>query len=274
MTAIIGIHAGKNAVREATDNGWFEALARGGHVTSGLLHLLIAFIVARLAFGDTGNADQSGALAMFASSQGGRVALWVAVVAFVAMALWRVAEVILGPHPANPKAGDDDGWFDRAQAGALAVVYFAFAWTAAQFALGHGQSSGRQNAGMSARLMGSGLGKFVLVIVGLVIIAVGVYHMYKGLTRAFFDDLTIDGNPAVNVTGIVGYSAKGLVLIGAGVLVVVAAVTADPSKATGIDGAVKTVASWPAGQLFLLLAAVGLAAYGIYCFVMARYARM
>ena len=55
---------------------------------------------------------------------------------------------------------------------------------------------------------------------------------------------------------------------------VVAAVTADPSKATGIDGAVKTVASWPAGQLFLLLAAVGLAAYGIYCFVMARYARM
>ena len=110
-------------------------------MVSGLLHLLIAYIVLRLAFGDAGNADQSGALGIFASSQGGRIVLWLAVIAFVAMALWRVAEVILGPHPANPKAGEDDGWFDRAQAGALAVVYFAFAWTAAQFALGHGQSS-------------------------------------------------------------------------------------------------------------------------------------
>ena len=78
----------------------------------------------------------------------------------------------------------------------------------------------------------------------------------------------------MNATGIVGYTAKGLVLVGAGVLVIVAAITADPSKATGVDGAVKTVAGWPAGQFFLVLAAIGLAAYGIYCFVMARYARM
>ncbi|GAB36779.1 DUF1206 domain-containing protein [Gordonia otitidis] len=243
-------------------------------MVSGLLHLLIAYIVLRLAFGDAGNADQSGALGIFASSQGGRIVLWLAVIAFVAMALWRVAEVILGPHPANPKEGEDDGWFDRAQAGALAVVYFAFAWTAAQFALGHGQSSGKQNAGLSARLMGSGHGKFVLVVAGLVIIGVGIYHVYKGVTRAFFDDLTIDENAAVQITGIVGYTAKGIVLAGAGILVIVAAVTADPSKATGIDGAMKTVAGWPAGQFLLVIAALGLAAYGIYCFVMARYARM
>lgn len=243
-------------------------------MVSGLLHLLIAYIVLRLAFGDAGNADQSGALGIFASSQGGRIVLWLAVIAFVAMALWRVAEVILGPHPANPKAGEDDGWFDRAQAGALAVVYFAFAWTATQFALGHGQSSGKQNAGMSARLMGSDFGKFVLVVTGLVIIAVGAYHVYKGVTRSFFDDLTIDENAAVYVTGVAGYSAKGIVLAGAGILVIVAAITADPAKASGIDGAMKTVAGWPAGQFLLVIAALGLAAYGIYCFVMARYARM
>ena len=122
--------------------------------------------------------------------------------------------------------------------------------------------------------MGSGFGKFVLVVAGLVIIGVGIYHVYKGVTRAFFDDLTIDENAAVQITGIVGYTAKGIVLAGAGILVIVAAVTADPSKATGIDGAMKTVAGWPAGQFLLVIAALGLAAYGIYCFVMARYARM
>lgn len=103
-----------DAVRQATGRGEFEALARAGHVVSGLLHLLIAYIVVRLAFGDPGNADQSGALGLFASSTGGRMALWAAVVAFVAMALWRIAETIIGPHPANPKPGEDDGWLDRA----------------------------------------------------------------------------------------------------------------------------------------------------------------
>ncbi|MGV9673050.1 DUF1206 domain-containing protein [Gordonia sp. NPDC003504] len=267
-------HTPADAVREATDSKWFERLARAGHVVSGLLHLLIAYIVARLAFGDPGNADQSGALGLFASTPGGRAALWIAVVAFVAMALWRVAEVILGPHPADPAPDDDDGWLDRAKAGALAVVYLAFAWSAAQFALGHGQSSGRQNAGLSARLMGSAPGKVLLVVVGLVIIVVGAYHVYKGVTRSFFDDLKIDENDAVKVTGIVGYTAKGLVLAGAGLLVIVAVATVDPSKATGIDGAVKTVAGWHAGQVLLVVAALGLAAYGIYCLVMARYARM
>ncbi|MGV9824661.1 MULTISPECIES: DUF1206 domain-containing protein [unclassified Gordonia (in: high G+C Gram-positive bacteria)] len=268
-------NAPTRAIRGATDSTWFERLARAGHMVSGLLHLLIAYIVVRIAFGDPGSADQSGALSIFASSTGGRLTLWLAVVAFVAMALWRVAEVIVGPHPANPKPGDDDGgWLDRAKAGSLAVVYLAFAWSAAQFALGQGKSSGQQNAGVSAHLMGSTPGKMVLVVVGLVVVAVGGYHVYKGVTRSFLDDLMIDENPGVTTTGIIGYTAKGLVLAGAGILVVVAAVTADPSKATGIDGAVKTVAGWPFGQFLLVLAAAGLAAYGVYCFVMARYARM
>lgn len=262
------------AVRQATDSDWFERSARAGHVVSGLLHLLIAYIVLRLAFGGRGDADQSGALGFFASSGEGRLALWVAVVAFIAMALWRVAEVILGPHPSDRRADDGDGPVDRVKAGSLAVVYLAFAWSAAQFAMGQGQSSGRQNAGLSAQLMQSGFGRFVLVVAGLIIVAVGGYHMYKGVSQSFWDDLKVRDNPTVRVTGMVGYLAKGLVLAGAGILVVVAAITADPSKATGVDGAVKTVAGWPAGQFLLVLASLGLAAYGIYCFVMARFARM
>lgn len=263
-----------DAVRQATNSDWFERFARGGHIVSGLLHLLIAYIVLRLAFGDAGNADQSGALAMFASSAGGRLVLWLAVIAFVAMALWRGAEVTVGPHPADPRPDDDDGWMDRTKAGALVVVYLGFAWSAAQFALGQGKSSGQQNAGLSAQLMESTLGKAVLVVAGIVITAVGGYHVYKGATQKFLDDLKIDDNSAVTITGTIGYVAKGLVLGGAGILVIVAAVKADPSKATGIDGAVKTVAGWPAGQFLLVLSALGLAAYGVYCFVMARFARM
>ncbi|QYB01527.1 DUF1206 domain-containing protein [Rhodococcus sp. USK10] len=263
------------AVDKATDSTTFERVARAGHVMSGFVHLLIAYIIVQLAFGSGGNADQSGALGTLASKPGGRIALWVATIAFIAMALWRLAETVLGPH-ATEKSGDNDdtSLLDRAKAFGLAVVYFAFAFSSYQFASGGGKSSGQQNAGMSARLMESGAGKTLLVIVGLVAVAIGGYHIYKGAAKNFLDDLKGTPSKFVEPLGVVGYVAKGLVIAGAGVLVIVAVLNSDPSKATGIDGAVKTLGSAPFGQFLLILAALGIAAYGLYSFVMARYARM
>ncbi|ANS25223.1 hypothetical protein R1CP_02375 [Rhodococcus opacus] len=264
------------AVDRATDSNTFERVARAGHVMSGFVHLLIAYIIVQLAFGTGGNADQSGALGALAAKPGGRFVLWVAMVAFIAMALWRLAETVLGPHVTENSGGDGDNTslLDRAKAFGLAVVYFAFAFSAYQFASGGGKSSGQQNAGMSARLMESGGGKILLVVVGLVAIAIGGYHIYKGASKNFLDDLKGTPSKLVEPLGVVGYVAKGLVIAGAGVLVIVAVFNADPSKATGLDGAVKTLGSAPFGQFLLVLAGLGIAAYGLYSFVMARYARM
>ena len=74
-------------VDRATDEPWFEGAARAGHVVSGIVHLLIAYVVVRIALGDGGNADQSGALATVSATTGGTIALVLAAVAFVAMAL-------------------------------------------------------------------------------------------------------------------------------------------------------------------------------------------
>jgi Domain of Unknown Function (DUF1206) len=78
----------------------------------------------------------------------------------------------------------------------------------------------------------------------------------------------------VTATGTVGYIAKGTVLAGAGLLVIVATLRADPAKAAGIDAAVKTLGQAPFGRILLLASALGIAAYGVYCLVLARYARM
>ncbi len=265
-----------HTVDRVTDSDLFERAARAGYVVTGLLHLLIAYIVLRLAFGDGGNADKSGALAVFAGEPGGPLVLWFAVAAFVALALWRLGEAIIGGKANEPRSDDDglSGWFDRAKALSLCVVYFGLAWSAASFAMGSGESTGRRNAGMSARLMQHTGGKVVLVVVGLGIIAVGGYFVYKGVTKKFLEDLRTGGGKLVTTTGVIGYVAKGSVLAGAGVLVIVAAIRADPSKAAGMDAAIKTLAGLPAGQILLILGALGLAAYGIYCFVMSRWSRM
>ena len=71
-----------------------------------------------------------------------------------------------------------------------------------------------------------------------------------------------------------GYAAKGLVLAGAGVLLVIATLTADPAKGAGLDAAVKSLGNAPFGKFLLIAAAIGFAAYGAYCFVLGRFARM
>jgi hypothetical protein len=266
----------QGAVGRATDNDAFEYAARAGFAVSGLLHLLVAFIIAQIAFGSGGNADQSGALATLAGHTGGAVVLWVAAAGLVALGLWRIAEAIVGSRPGegSGRSQDDTPVWKRAKSLGLAIVNIAIGLSAARFAMGSGQQSSQQNAGMSAQMMQSGWGKAALVIVGAGLIAVGGYHIYKGVSKEFLMDLRVAGGTGITAVGVTGYAAKGLVLAGAGVLVIIATLQADPSKATGFDAAVKTLGQAPFGKVLLIAAAVGIAAFGLYSFVRSRYGRM
>ena len=62
-----------------------------------------------------------------------------------------------------------------------------------------------------------------------------------------------------------------MALAGVGGLLVWAAVTFDPAKAQGLDGALRGVLELPFGRTLLTLVAVGIAAFGAFCFVRARY---
>ena len=263
-------------VEKATDSDAFEYTARAGFAISGVLHLLVAYIILRIALGASGNADQSGALTTLAKQTGGALLLWIVAVGLVALGLWRIAEAILGPKPGEGTGTwqDDTPAWKRAKSLGLACVNFAIALSAARFAIGSGQESTQQNAGLSAQMMQSGWGKAVLILVGLGLVAVGGYHVYKGASKKFFKDLRVFGGTGITAAGVTGYAAKGLVLAGAGVLVIVATLQADPSKATGLDAAVKTLGHAPFGKVLLVAAALGIAAFGAYSFVRTRYGRM
>ena len=58
------------------------------------------------------------------------------------------------------------------------------------------------------------------------------------------------------------------------VLFVVAAVKVNPQDASGLDGALKSLAALPFGEAILLIVGIGLIAYGLYSFAYARLARL
>jgi hypothetical protein len=115
-------------------------------------------------------------------------------------------------------------------------------------------------------------GGVLVIIVGLVVIGVGIYHVYKGWSRQFLRDLRSHPGGAVIAAGRFGYIAKGVALAVVGVLFVPAGVHNDPKQAGGLDKGLRTLLDAPFGKVLLVVVALGLAAYGIYSFGRARYA--
>ena len=71
--------------------------------------------------------------------------------------------------------------------------------------------------------------------------------------------------------GVIGTTARGVVVALAGVLVLEAAITHKPSKSGGIDKALLTLRNQPFGEILVLLAALGLVIFGVYGLCEARW---
>jgi len=261
----------RGAAGRLQDSRALTVAARTGFAMNGLLHIVIGAIALGVASGDGGEADQGGALGQFAQRPGGVALLWTIVVGLGALGVFQLLEAAL------VRGTGKEAWATRAKEGGKGVAYLAVASTALTFARGSSSDSSGQTQTLSARLLAAPGGVVVLVLVAVAIVAVGAYFVAKGVRQKFTDDLAVPSGAAGRGTvalGVTGYVAKGVALGVVGVLFAVAAVTADPSEATGLDGALKALAGLPFGTVVLSAVALGLMAYGLYCFVRARRARL
>jgi hypothetical protein len=157
---------------------------------------------------------------------------------------------------------------------ARAIVYIALGISAVATAAKAPSSRKSSNSGeqsLTAKLMAMSFGRTLVVIIGIVIVVVGGRLVYQGIKKKFTEDL--DGSVSAGVIrlGQIGYIAKGIALAIVGVLFVVAAITFDPKKAGGLDAALRTVRDQPFGPYLLTLMALGLAAFGLYCFAWSKH---
>jgi hypothetical protein len=265
----------KSAARDAKNSRAVHVLARAGFAASGVVHILIGVIAVSLALGGAGGreADQSGALAQLAAAPGGVFLLWAATIGLAALGLWHLLSAFLDRSAASGK----DRTVHIVKNGAKGVVYLVIAVTAGTFAAGGSSSSSGSTTSLTAGLLSTPGGVFVVVAIGLALIGVAGYLVFKGVTRRFERDLSLPSGTAgrgVRILGTVGYVARGIALAGVGVLFLIGAVTNDPERSTGLDGALRSIADLPAGKILLVLVGAGWIAYGIYAFARARYTRL
>lgn len=262
-----------SAARSAQNSTALRILARLGFAVNGLVHILIGSLAIGIATdGGSTDADQSGAFRQLASTPGGVFLLWSVVIGMFALGLWLLISAFL------MKGGDSKRrWARRAAEAAKGLTYLALGSSAIPFALGGSSDSSSSTSSLSAKLMENPVGLVVLGIAGVAVVGVGAYFIYKGVTKKFTEDISLPREPlrkTVLGLGISGYVAKGIAIGIAGVLVVAAAITHDPSKSSGLDGALTSLIGLPFGVALLIVIAVGLMGYGVYCFVRARFARL
>lgn len=269
--------------RRAADSRWFETTARAGFVGSGIVHLLIGYLAVLLGIGNatagsgaqgsqSGDTDQSGALAQIASVPGGVVLLWLVAVGTAALTIRLVVEAVVGGRTDDARA-----WLNRAKNVGKAVVYGAIAYSSASYALGAGKSSSGSTRSAAATALATPGGVVLLLLVAAVAIVIGVGLVVIGVRGSWKKHLRPQPQSvrrAVQVLATLGYVAKGVAVVIVGVLVAVAAFRSDPDQATGLDGAFDALRSMPGGSVVLVVVGLGFAAFGVYSFFRARYARI
>ncbi len=263
------------SAQEVTDNRGVRVGARVGLLCYGVTHLLIAWVALQVAFGGGGGeqASQRGAFQELADDTLGQVLLWVIVVGFIAVALWRLGQAIWGFGYVSDKMQQ---LRKRGTSAFKVAVFGTFAFLAARTAVGGGGGGGQQKA--TAGVLGFPGGRWIVGAVGLGIMVAGGIKIYAGWKKSFKDDMNMPLDPmarmAVERIGQVGFIAKGVSIGVIGVLVVTAAIRFDPAKASGLDAALRSLAQTPAGPWLLVVVALGLATYGVFCAVDGKYHRV
>jgi fumarate reductase subunit D len=253
----------------------FEWLARAGFVARGLIYGIIGILAIKLAVGAGGKTtNQQGALETIARQPFGKVLLILVAIGLAGYALWRLLHALLGHGPE-----DSDTTFERVAAFGSGIVYAGLCAIAAEILLGSGGNSSGSSHKTAAGVFGWPAGTWLVGIAGAVLVGVGLYQGYRGISKDFLKDskteeMSASVRNSVEWIGTFGHLARMVVFGLVGVFLIKAAIDYDPNKAVGLDGALAKLAHASYGPFLLGLVAAGLIAFGVYSLSDARYRRI
>jgi hypothetical protein len=278
------VRTGRSRARQAANGSVAEGAARAGLAARGVIYLLVGMLALQIAFGEgRRQADRGGALAELADRPFGAVLLWALGIGLVGMALWRLSEALFGA------VGPDGRKAKKRLASAARCVFYTFvAYSVLAFAANPGGGTGggagggssdRQSRDATARVLEVPAGQWAVGAAGAAIVIAGVVIGVQALRRSFHrklkpGELSPWARRLVDVTGVGGGVARGLVFAAAGVFAVRAAIDYRPDEAKGLDDTLRSFAGTPLGPWLLVCVALGLVLFGVFSFALARWRRV
>src|ERR1700757_2866279 len=215
--------------RRASDSPAAHFLARAGLTARGVIYILVGWVAVLVALGRSSReADQQGALHLLAGKSYGQVSLWLLAIGFAGYAVWRLSEAAFGVTSESPGAGP------RLKSLARAVIYAGLSYLTFTVISGTDRSQSRRQQDITATAMQHTAGRWLVGLAGLVIVICGLVLVVEGARRKFMKFLRTAQMSArmrrvVELLGVTGTIARGLVFALAGALVIDAAVSPKAS---------------------------------------------
>lgn len=252
-----------------------ERLARLGYASIGVVYMIVGCFAVAAGLGKRGSSgSHSDAFAFIREQPFGKAMLLLIALGLIGYTLWRFVSAATD----NENRGSDaKGLGVRLGSAGRGLIYAVLAIEVVRMAMngGGGGGNGDQQAQhWTARLMEFPFGRWLVAAVGLGVIGYGAYQLYAAWDAKLSKRISIgaiDDRVRHNVILIsrFGIGARGVVFFVVGGSLVIAALRHNAQAAHGTTGALQELP-----QPLLIVVGLGLAAYGVYALVNARYRRI
>lgn len=246
-----------------------DLLAKSGYAARGIVFLLVAALALFSGIAG-GRPETKSALSTLLSQPFGRVWVGAIGIGLLGFVCWRLAQALADT--------DGHGTDSKGIAIRLALIGSAITYLGlAGYALGHailagGGSEGSGEKGLAQWIMSKPFGSYLAIAVGIGFVIGGAVTAMKGATRKFERYLQLpDNKSAISWICVYGLVARGIVFALVGILFVIAGMRVDPQQAGSMADALQWLRQMRFGSLLYTVVAVGLAAFGVYNLVEARY---
>jgi uncharacterized protein DUF1206 len=264
-----------------------DRVARIGVVARGVVFLVLAILVARIAAGALGGdstgkaASGAGVARTVAAQTGGRIMLFALATGALCYALFSLFDAVMR-HDFESEAKK---WGKRALSVWAFLTYGAFSIYSFVTAVsgknesGSSRKEGAEQSQWSARVLRWPAGQLLLLAVGAALFVAAAALAVRAVRRKFRDRLDEHrmSRPVRQTTltlGTVGLLGRGALFAIVGWFVADAAIDNDPSHGKGVDGSARAFADNSGGAALLWVVAIAVVAFGLYLLLEARYRRV
>lgn len=247
--------------KEIAGESRFLQLCRVGFIGRGVLYILIGLLV----LGTGRTEDLTGALE-YIGDGAGRLLLMGICAGMAAYGLWRLSDAAFGVE--NPGTSRKALW-KRGAAGVVGLIYFYLAYKALRILLSGDTGSTGAEAQADTILDLPG-GAIVLGLAALILFVAGLAQLKKAAQCSFLNRLDDRaGLPVAKWMGRIGYAARGVIFVIAGVLIGRAALNEQSTEAGGMEEALDLLS----GPILYAVAA-GLVIFGLFSILEGLFRRI
>ncbi len=257
---------------------WLPPVARAGLTAKGIVYCLVGILAFMAAFHlggqSSSQADKQGVLNFINEQPAGKWLLLAIAAGLVCYSIWRFIQAFTYRRRNDSKAKKAGKQIRYLFSG---LVYLSLAVGAFKMVMDSTDSGGgNSNETMAARLMQQPLGQWLVGLVALFIAGVGIYQFYYGLSEKYKKHLASMGGSSeasrlLLRSGKIGYVARGVVWLVIAWMLIRAALHANAAEAGDTAEAFRFLQGASYGSYLLGAVGLGLACYGLFNFIRARY---